>query len=125
MPLTLADAVQSWSLPGNGNGLAVDSAGNVFFAVNDSVTGDSTLGMLDANAPSGYDTIYTSPSGDDFFGAISVDGNFLKGGTLYFNPGIGYANSIAAIEVAPEPGTLALLAVAGGAVLAVRRWRRG
>ena len=120
MPLTLADAVQSWSLPGNGNGLAVDSAGNVFFAVNDSVTGDSTLGMLDANAPSGYDTIYTSPSGDDFFGAISVDGNFLKGGTLYFNPGIGYANSIAAIEVVAEPGTLALLAVAG-----VRCWPCG
>ena len=48
--------------------------------MNDSVTGDSTLGMLDANAPSGYDTIYTSPSGDDFFGEISVDGTSLRAG---------------------------------------------
>ena len=30
MPLTLADAVQSWSLPGNGNGVAVIRPGMSF-----------------------------------------------------------------------------------------------
>ena len=50
-PLTTANAAQTVVLPGNGNGLAVDAAGNVFFAVNDQYTGVSTLGLLDSAPP--------------------------------------------------------------------------
>ncbi len=121
-PLTIANAAQTWVLPGNGNGLAVDSAGNVFFAVNDQNTGISTLGMLDTHASNGeYDPIYVSSNFNDYFGAISVDGNLLNGGTLYFNPGIDFGSALVAIQVVPEPGSLALLAAAG--MFALVAWR--
>ena len=121
-PLTTGSASQSWSLPGDGSGLAVNSAGNVFFAVNNFNSAESTLAILDPTAPSGYDDIYTSDTGFDYFGAISVDGDFLHGGTLYFNPGIDYGSTLVAIQAVPEPGSLALLAAA--AVLALAGWRR-
>jgi hypothetical protein len=121
-PLMLTDATEVATLPGNGSGLALDSAGNVFFAVNDNVTGVSTLGIVDPAASQGYDPIYTSDG--DFFGAISADGNFLNGGTLYFNPGIDYANSVIGIQAVPEPSSLALLASAMAVVLIARRRRR-
>ena len=122
-PLTITNAAQTVLLPGSGNGLAVDSAGNVFFAVNDQATGISTLGMLDPHASNGvYDPIYTSNNFNDYFGAISVDGNFKSGGTLYFDPGIGYANSVVAVQAVPEPGSLVLLAAAG--VVSLVAWRR-
>ena len=64
LPLTPSNAKTVLTLPGNGNGLAVDSAGDIFFAVNDAVTGFSTLGMLDAHSGSDYDTIY---SGNNYY----------------------------------------------------------
>src|SRR6185312_4596078 len=108
-PLSIGNAASSLLLPGNGSGLSVDSAGNVFFSANDQSTGVSTLGMLDTQALNGvYDPIYSSSGSRDYFGPISVDGNFLNGGTLYFNPGVGFTNSVVAIEAVPEPSTVLL-----------------
>jgi hypothetical protein len=124
--LTLTDAAQNWSLPGGGNGLAVDAGGNVFFAVNhfnSDWTMTSVLGMLDSSQPSGYKEIMTETT-DDYsywFGAISVDGNLLDGGTLYFSPAFGAG--IAGVTAVPEPGTFLLLGMSGifGTAIFIRR----
>jgi hypothetical protein len=113
-PLTIANAQTVCTLPGGGGGLTVDSAGNVFFSVNDLNSGNSTLAIVNPSSPTGYDSIYTSSGFADYYGAISVDGNFLHGGTLYFDPGLdgGSTNSLVAIQAVPEPSSLVLLAVA-------------
>ena len=80
--------------------------------------------MLDSHAVNGYDPIYTSSGFNDYFGAISVDGNLENGGTLYFNPGIEFGNSVVAIRAVPEPGSLALLAAGGLLCFVVHRLRR-
>jgi hypothetical protein len=108
--LTLTNAEQSWSLPGGSNGVAVDNGGHVFFTANDSSTGNGYLGMLDSSASSGYREIYTC-DGYAWPGAISVDGNFLNGGTLYFSPA--YGGGLAGIQAVPEPGAFTLLGTAG------------
>ena len=127
--LTLADAVQTWSLPGSGAGLTVDAGGNIFFTVNeyDWKTWDtiSILGMIDASAPGGYRELVRNVC-DDFgtwFGAISVDGDFLKGDTLYFTPTMFGGSGMWALTgpAVPEPTTMALLALAGVAALRCRR----
>ena len=111
--LTLSDAVDSWALPGAGNGLAVDSAGNVFFAVNNfSSSPNHILAMIDPTQPEGYRTIYTTDGYMEWFGPISVDGNFLRGDTLYFSPST-YGSGMMAITYIPEPATLSLLAMGG------------
>ena len=120
--LTLADAVESWAMPGGGNGLAVDEGGNVFFGVNSWATYDHILAMVDPSQPNGYQEIYTTNGYTDFFGPISVDGDFLNGGTLYFSPTWG--GGITGIQQVPEPGCFVLLASALALVLVARRWRR-
>ncbi len=127
-PLTIADAQLVCTMPGGGSGLAVNAAGNVFFTANsydsENYSSVSTLAIVNPQAPNGYDEIYTSST--DWFGAISVDGNFLHGGALYFTPGFNYGstNSLVAIQAVPEPGSLALLAAALAVALAAWRWRR-
>ena len=124
--LTLADAVESWAMPGAGNGLAVDEAGHVFFSVNDWATNDRILAMVDPSQPSGYQEIFTVPQDDYwyyYFGPISVDGDLLNGGTLYFSSAWG-ATSLAAIHQVPEPGCFALIVSALTLILIVRRQQR-
>ncbi|WFB35161.1 hypothetical protein P3T73_13430 [Kiritimatiellota bacterium B12222] len=104
--LTLADASETWTLPGSGNGLAVDEGGNVFFAVNDSMDFSHTLGMLDASAPNGYQVLASSSGYADWYGSISVDGDFTEGDPLYFSPGWG--SDLEQLISIPEPSTLTL-----------------
>jgi hypothetical protein len=118
--LTLADADASWTMPGAGNGVGVDAAGHVFVAVNSYPS--ATLAMLDDSAPGGWQEIYAIDDGSGWFGPISVDGDLLNGGSLYFSPT--YGGGIAEITVVPEPATLTLLAL-GATLAAVRkRYRR-
>ena len=118
--LTLADAVNSWAIPGAGNGLAVDAGGNVFFAVNDysGASDPHTLGWLDTETGI-YETIYTSDSFMDWFGSISVDGDFSKGDPLYFSAG----GSVLGFSLVPEPSAFTLITALVVFGLAQRRKR--
>jgi hypothetical protein len=127
--LTLADGSAVCALPGGSNGLAVDAGGNVFFAVNGfdaSWNLTSTLAMLDSSAPLGYRGIYTGEGYANWFGAISVDGDFLDGDPLYFSPTFG--GDLAAIQgpaAAPIPEPLSLALFGTGLIgLAGRHVRR-
>lgn len=115
--LTLSDAADSWALPGGGNGVAVDDAGNVFFAVNNGM--DHILGMIDESDPDGYREILTSSDYMDWYGPMSIEGDFLNGGTLYFSPSTYGGTSMLAITAVPEPTTLVLFGIGG--VLMLRR----
>ncbi len=108
--LTLGDADDAWAVPGGGNGLAVDDAGNIFFAVNGS---EHILAMLDPETGE-YITILSSTDFMDWYGAMSIEGDFMAGDPLYFSSGFG--GSIWGISLVPEPsvyahtlGTLVLL----------------
>ncbi|MEM0964678.1 MAG: PEP-CTERM sorting domain-containing protein [Verrucomicrobiota bacterium] len=118
--LTLGDAAETWALPGGGNGLAVDAGGNVFFAVNDfSGTNDlHTLGWLDTETGT-YETIVSSNNFTEFYGAISVDGDFSQGDPLYFTPSPG--GDILEVTIVPEPAIYALLFSGFALLFACRR----
>jgi hypothetical protein len=121
--LTIADADTILSLPGGGNGLAVDAAGNVFFAVNDWMAGTHILGMVDGAEPTGYLELFSSTDMMDWFGSVSVDGDFLNGGTLFFSPSWD-GRPLTAVSLIPEPASLALFALAGTVLLRRRyAWR--
>ncbi|QDU32300.1 hypothetical protein KS4_03320 [Poriferisphaera corsica] len=117
--LDVEDGEMLLSLPGGGNGIAVDDAGHVFFTAN-SFTSGSVLGMLDASDPKGYREIYTKTPDEGFawFGPMAIEGDFLAGDPLI-------ASSVATggfsmITMVPEPTSLALLGL-GGVMLLCRR----
>lgn len=123
--LTLADGEAVLTMPGGGNGMAVDEGGNVFFAVNNFTSeSNHVLAMVDPSEPAGYREIYTTDGYMDWFGPISVDGDFLNGGTLYFSPVWGGGGSLLGIQQVPEPGSFVLLASALALALVARRRRR-
>jgi len=125
--LMLDDAQAVLTLPGAGNGVAVDTGGNVFFAVNGtdaSYNFTHVLAMLDSSSPSGYKELYTTDGYMDWFGPISVDGDFRNGGTLYLSPSTFGGSGILGITAVPEPGAFVLLASAASVALFARRWRR-
>jgi hypothetical protein len=119
--LSLADGEQVLTLPGAGSGVAVDSEGNIFFTVNDFGAVSSTLGLVDPDAPEGYETLIATQGEGDFFGALSIDGAFEAGDPLYFSSGFG--EPLDEVTLVPEPGAFALIvgAAAFGLFLAKRR----
>lgn len=121
--LTLADAVDIWTMPGSGNGIAVDDAGHVFVAVNDfSSPTPHLLAMLDGSQPTGFRTIYSSDDDMSWFGPISIDGDFLRGATLYFSPStFGGSGGLLAIQMVPEPSAISLIGAGLMFILGRRR----
>ncbi|MBC2594170.1 PEP-CTERM sorting domain-containing protein [Ruficoccus amylovorans] len=98
--LTLADGQILLDIDGGFNGLTVDEAGNIFFSVNGGSAG-SVVGMVD-DSSEGYAVIYDGPG--MWYGALSIDGDFNDGATLYMNN----YGEIVGIAV-PEPATYAAL----------------
>ena len=117
--LTLADAAVLAELAGGGNGIAVDDAGNVFFTLNNSADG-SFLGMYDPEIGSGYEILYTADSPYAWLGAVSIDGNFKEGDSVYFSP----YGSITEVSMVPEPAMAAFFLGLGALVLGCTRRRR-
>lgn len=110
----------------SGNGVAVDAAGNVFFSVNDYMAGVNYVGVVHA----GTGEVSILLDQDDllsifadmpyvFLGALSIDGDFFAGASLYLSS---FDYDIISIQV-PEPATYALL-TGFVALLAVARLRR-
>lgn len=116
--LTAADALRLCALPSGGNGIAVDAAGNVFVSMNNFSTGG---GLIMWNASMGDDYLYLGDV-DGWAGAISVEGDFLNGGTLYVTGGNGFSELH--YTPVPEPATYAVLAGLAVFALALRRRRR-
>ena len=128
--LTLDDGEMILSLPGGGNGIAVDDAGHVFFSANkyvfDPITYEAhtvnVLGMVDGSQPEGYRAISThgpEDSGYSWYGALAIEGDFLKGDALYI-AGLG-DSGFGAITMVPEPASLALFGLAGLIMLRRRK----
>lgn len=85
-------------------------------------TTTSILGMVDASEPDGYTVIMTPEEGEyGWYGAISIDGDFLAGDSLYFSAN--YGSGLTEITyVVPEPSLYAML-LGLGMLLVVRRRR--
>jgi len=121
--LTLADGEKLSDLPGGGNGITIDDAGNVFITTN--AYPDSSLLLWNGETGDGnnYDIIATNPDSTfGWFGPMDIEGDFLEGATLYGS--YSYYGPITAItyDTIPEPVTLCVLAA--GAALAVLKKRR-
>jgi hypothetical protein len=109
--LTLADGEKLADLEGGANGLAVDDVGHVFFTFNSMSSTPSTLCMWNGIAGDGlnYDVLATTGPYGNWFGPLTIEGNFLNGDPLYGS--FGFGGPITEITYIPEPATIAILAL--------------
>jgi len=110
--LTLDDGTKLCDLAGGANGITVDDAGNVFVTYNWSADG-SALVMWNGIFGDGYnyDILATGTDSWGWFGALSIDGNFLEGDSLYAC--LNYYGGITEITYIPEPATIVILGLGG------------
>ncbi len=118
--LSLSDGQKLSNLAGGANGITVDGAGHVFVSYNsmDSST-PSALCMWNGISGEGlnYDILATAGDYGNWFGPLAIDGDFLKGDSLYGS--FGFGASITEITYVPEPATMLSLAV--GSMILYRR----
>ncbi len=121
--LSLADGeLLCDDLPGGGNGITVDDAGNVLITTNSG--GTSYLLLFEAGSDD-YEVIATNADGTfGWFGAMDIEGDFTQGASLYFSAGFGGCiTEITMASTVPVPGSAILLATGLIGLFGIRRRR--
>ncbi|WP_319526488.1 hypothetical protein [uncultured Desulfosarcina sp.] len=121
--LTLDDGEKLSDLPGGGNGITVDDAGNVFVTTN----GSAGNLLLMWNGESGDEDNYTilgeAPEDEymAWYGFMDIEGDFTLGDSLYLSAA--YGGCITEITAAPVPVPAAIWLLGSGllGLIGIRR----
>jgi hypothetical protein len=120
--LTLAEGEKLSDMPGGGNGITVDDAGNVFITTNGS---EKLLLMWNGEAGDGdnYTVLGTCPEEMymAWYGPMDIEGDFTQGDALYAS--LGYGGSFTEIVASPVPVPAAVWLLGSGlfGLIGIRR----